>query len=60
MVAFDSFQALFGVSILVAVGLYLVHRQSDRYSSAQLAAIGSTLIAVYLLVAISLSLTNVF
>lgn len=60
MVSFASFQALFGVSILVAVGLYVVHRQSDKYSSAQLAAIGATVIALYFLVAISLSLTNVF
>lgn len=58
MVSLISLQAFFGLAIVVAVGLYAVNRRTDT-STAILGAIGAAILAVYLVVGIVLSLTNV-
>lgn len=58
MVSLISLQAFAGLSLLVAVALYVVYRRTDM-SSAILAAIGAGILALYLLVAITVDLVDV-
>ena len=58
MVSLISLQAFAGLSVLVAVALYIVYRRTD-IGSAILAAIGAGILALYLLVAITVDLVDV-
>lgn len=58
MVSLISLQAFFGLSVLLAIGLYLVYRRTD-WGSAVLAVVGAGILALYLTVAIVANLTNV-
>jgi hypothetical protein len=58
MVSLISLQAFFGLAIVVTVGLYVYNRRTDT-STAILGAIGAAILALYLIVGIVLSVTNV-
>lgn len=58
MVSLISFQAFFGLAIVVAIGVYVADRRTDM-GSAVLAAIGAAILALYLTVAIVIDLVNV-
>lgn len=58
MVSLISLQAFFALAILVTVGLYLVHRRTDM-ESALLGAIGATILGLYLMVGIVVSVVDV-
>lgn len=58
MVSLISLQAFAGLTVLVAVVMYVVYRRTDL-SSALAAAIGAGIIGLYLLVAIAVDLMDV-
>lgn len=58
MVSLISLQAFAGLSLLVAVALYVVYRRTDM-GSAILAAIGAGILGLYLIVAIAVDLVDV-
>lgn len=58
MVSLISLQAFFGLAILVAAGLYIVHRRTDM-ESALLGAIGAAILGLYLIVGIVGSVVDV-
>jgi hypothetical protein len=58
MVSLISLQAFFGLAVVLTGVLYLVHRRT-AYGSALLAAIGAAILALYLTVAITISLVDI-
>ena len=59
MVAMASLQVFGGLAAVLAVVLYLLHRRTGT-STALLGAVGAAVLGLYLMVAITLSLLDVF
>lgn len=59
MVAFASLPVFFALTVLVIVGIYLADRRLD-VGTAILTALGAGILGLYLIVAISIDLIEIF